>query len=222
MLLGGRSRTRGLQAAVFFIGVLGSCVPGLVTTTCGRPLEQLSVDREGALRLLRFDSRHTPPFAGTTSTTHTSARFGGWGKLKSADTGSTRPRDTEGNRGIARSVRKRHPFRLRVRVGLCFRRRWTVEFTVERSCHRGMCSGGRIDLRLRRDEAGRSVLGVPSSMVVVDSSGSHDDSCRSSVLRTRRSFRLGAWIGSAKRRSEVAEVGSPASAQTQRRVLPPY
>ena len=43
-----------------------------------------------------------------------------------------------------------------------------VEFTVERSVHRGVRSGRGSDVRLRGDEMGRPVLGQPPSMVVVD------------------------------------------------------
>ena len=43
-----------------------------------------------------------------------------------------------------------------------------VEFTVERSVHRGVRSGRGSDVRLCGDEMGGPVLGQPPSMVVVD------------------------------------------------------
>jgi len=66
------------------------------------------------------------------------------------------------------------------------RRRWTVEFTVERSVHRGVRSGRGSDVRLWGDEMGRPVLGQPPSMVVVDLMGSGAEPRGTPALIPRR------------------------------------
>jgi hypothetical protein len=87
----------------------------------------------------------------------------------------------------ARSVRKRDTLWLRVRVWLRFRSGRTLQFSLERSLHRGVGSDSGTDWRLRGDEVGGPILGHPPSMVVVDLIGNRPEPSGTSVWRSRGS-----------------------------------
>lgn len=81
---------------------------------------------------------------------------------------SSQTRTLKEHHGTTRSIGKANPLRLRVRIRLRGCRGRTVEFTVERSVHRGLGSDRGADWRLGSDEARRSVLGARPSMGLVD------------------------------------------------------